>query len=101
MVKPDGVTFTDAAGTPHPRTPQRVLWDPVMAERAGFKHFMLKEIFEQPRAVGETLSDARHPIAGSSRSTSSGSTRTPSARWTGCLSWRAAPAGMPGWSASS
>ena len=33
------------------RTPQRVQWDPVMAERAGYKHFMLKEIFEQPRAV--------------------------------------------------
>jgi glucosamine--fructose-6-phosphate aminotransferase (isomerizing) len=42
-------------GRPHDRTPQRVLWDPVMAERAGFKHFMLKEIFEQPRAVAETL----------------------------------------------
>ena len=40
---------------PRVRTPQRVLWDPVMAERAGYKHFMLKEIFEQPRAIGETL----------------------------------------------
>ena len=51
----DGVRFTDFEGRPHVRTPQRVLWDPVMAERAGYKHFMLKEIFEQPRAVGETL----------------------------------------------
>ena len=50
-----GVTFTDLAGRRHARTPQRVSWDPVMAERAGYKHFMLKEIFEQPRAIGETL----------------------------------------------
>src|SRR6185436_20911561 len=34
---------------------QRVLWDPIMAEKAGFKHFMLKEIFEQPTAVRETI----------------------------------------------
>ena len=50
-----GVRFTDLDGHPRVRTPQRVLWDPVMAERAGYKHFMLKEIFEQPRAIGETL----------------------------------------------
>ena len=50
-----GVRFTDLDGQPRERTAQRVLWDPVMAERAGFKHFMLKEIFEQPRAIGETL----------------------------------------------
>jgi glutamine---fructose-6-phosphate transaminase (isomerizing) len=50
-----GVRFTDLDGRPHARTSQRVLWDPVMAERAGYKHFMLKEIFEQPRAIGETL----------------------------------------------
>jgi len=50
-----GVKFTDLSGQVHPRRPQRVTWDPVMAERAGYKHFMLKEIFEQPRAIGETL----------------------------------------------
>jgi glucosamine--fructose-6-phosphate aminotransferase (isomerizing) len=50
-----GVRFTDAAGVERARTPQRVAWDPVSAERAGYKHFMLKEIFEQPRAIGETL----------------------------------------------
>ena len=50
-----GVKFTDLSGQAHARRPQRVTWDPVMAERAGYKHFMLKEIFEQPRAVGETL----------------------------------------------
>ena len=55
VVRPSGVTFTGVDGRPHDRTPQRVLWDPVMAERAGFKHFMLKEIVEQPGAVAETL----------------------------------------------
>ena len=34
---------------------QRITWDPIMAEKGGFKHFMLKEIYEQPRAVRETV----------------------------------------------
>jgi glutamine---fructose-6-phosphate transaminase (isomerizing) len=50
-----GVRFTDVEGRPRARASQRVAWDPVMAERAGYKHFMLKEIFEQPRSLGETL----------------------------------------------
>ena len=32
-----------------------ILWDPIMAEKGGYKHFMLKEIFEQPRAVKDTM----------------------------------------------
>jgi glutamine---fructose-6-phosphate transaminase (isomerizing) len=51
----DGVKFTNFAGTPLDRRTQRVLWDPIQAEKAGFKHFMLKEIFEQPQAVRETI----------------------------------------------
>jgi glucosamine--fructose-6-phosphate aminotransferase (isomerizing) len=50
-----GVTFTDFSGAPVSKATQRVLWDPVMAEKAGYRHFMLKEIFEQPRAAEETL----------------------------------------------
>src|SRR5215212_3246882 len=50
-----GVEFTNFAGTPVSKVSQRVLWDPVMAEKAGYRHFMLKEIFEQPRAAEETL----------------------------------------------
>jgi glucosamine--fructose-6-phosphate aminotransferase (isomerizing) len=50
-----GAVFTDYAGGPIAKSPQRVLWDPVMAEKAGYKHFMLKEIFEQPLAVRETV----------------------------------------------
>jgi glucosamine--fructose-6-phosphate aminotransferase (isomerizing) len=49
-----GVTFTDFEGAPHTRTPQRITWDPIQAEKAGYKHFMLKEINEQPRAVRDT-----------------------------------------------
>ena len=55
IITPDGVAFTDFAGAPVEPTTQRVTWDPVMAEKAGYKHFMLKEIFEQPWAVQETV----------------------------------------------
>ena len=50
-----GVKFTDLAGKVIEKTPHRVTWDPVQAEKAGYKHFMLKEIFEQPTAVRETI----------------------------------------------
>ena len=50
-----GVEFTDFFGRPVSKATQRVLWDPIMAEKAGFKHFMLKEIFEQPTAARETI----------------------------------------------
>jgi len=50
-----GVSFTDFAGRPVRKNSQRILWDPVMAEKAGYKHFMQKEIFEQPWAVRETV----------------------------------------------
>ena len=46
---------TNLAGEPIEKKPQRVTWDPVQAEKAGYKHFMLKEIFEQPTAVRETI----------------------------------------------
>jgi glucosamine--fructose-6-phosphate aminotransferase (isomerizing) len=49
------VDFTDFSGRPVSHTTQRVLWDPLMAEKAGYKHFMLKEIFEQPNAARETI----------------------------------------------
>src|SRR6202162_1933808 len=50
-----GVSFTDFFGRPVSTATQRVLWDPIMAEKAGYKHFMLKEIFEQPTAARETI----------------------------------------------
>jgi glucosamine--fructose-6-phosphate aminotransferase (isomerizing) len=51
----DGVVFTDLSGTPVQKEIHKVAWDPVMAQKAGYKHFMLKEIHEQPRAVIDTF----------------------------------------------
>src|SRR6267142_337747 len=50
-----GVSVMDHAGKPVERKPHHVAWDPIMAEKGGYKHFMQKEIFEQPRAVRDTL----------------------------------------------
>ena len=50
----DGVVLTDFNGSPIERPIQRILWDPIQAEKGGYKHFMLKEIFEQPRAIRDT-----------------------------------------------
>ena len=50
----EGVHLTDFSGKPVKRQVSHILWDPIMAEKGGYKHFMLKEIFEQPRAVRDT-----------------------------------------------
>ena len=42
-------------GVQHEKEVRRISWDPIMAEKSGYKHFMLKEIFEQPDAVSNTL----------------------------------------------
>jgi glucosamine--fructose-6-phosphate aminotransferase (isomerizing) len=55
VISRTGVSFTDFFGRPVSKATQRVLWDPIMAEKAGYKHFMLKEIFEQPTAARETI----------------------------------------------
>jgi glucosamine--fructose-6-phosphate aminotransferase (isomerizing) len=55
VVTRSGVVFTDFFGRAVSKATQRVLWDPIMAEKAGYKHFMLKEIFEQPTAARETI----------------------------------------------
>jgi glucosamine--fructose-6-phosphate aminotransferase (isomerizing) len=50
----DSVRVTDFDGNVVEPKQQRITWDPIMAEKGGFKHFMLKEIYEQPRAVRDT-----------------------------------------------
>jgi len=50
----EGITLTDFAGAPLPLKIQRIQWDPIQAEKDGYKHFMLKEINEQPRAIRDT-----------------------------------------------
>jgi glucosamine--fructose-6-phosphate aminotransferase (isomerizing) len=54
LVTASGVQLLDFGGKPFQRDVQRVTWDPVMAEKGGFRHFMLKEIYEQPRAIRDT-----------------------------------------------
>jgi glucosamine--fructose-6-phosphate aminotransferase (isomerizing) len=49
-----GVELTDFDGNPVERAITRILWDPIQAEKGGYKHFMLKEIWEQPRAITDT-----------------------------------------------
>ncbi len=51
----EGIKLYDSKGKEISREAKRVDWSPLMAERAGYKHFMLKEIFEQPRAVIDTI----------------------------------------------
>ncbi len=58
-----GVAFTDFYGATVSPVQQRVLWDPIATEKAGYPHFMLKEIFEQPTAVRQTIGG--HVAAGS------------------------------------
>ena len=54
VLTPGGVALSDFAGKPVRRQITRILWDPIQAEKGGYKHFMLKEIFEQPRAIRDT-----------------------------------------------
>lgn len=55
VLTPDGVHLTDFDGKSITRQVSHILWDPIMAEKGGYKHFMLKEIFEQPRAIKDTM----------------------------------------------
>jgi glutamine---fructose-6-phosphate transaminase (isomerizing) len=54
-VTPRGATYTDIEGKELSKQPQTVAWDPVAAEKGGYKHFMEKEIYEQPRALTDTI----------------------------------------------
>jgi glucosamine--fructose-6-phosphate aminotransferase (isomerizing) len=55
VVTRHGVEITKLDGAPVERTPSRILWDPILAEKGGYRHFMLKEIYEQPRAAADTV----------------------------------------------
>ncbi len=54
VLTPEGVTLTAFDGKPIQRELTRIQWDPIQAEKGGYKHFMLKEIWEQPRAIRDT-----------------------------------------------
>jgi glucosamine--fructose-6-phosphate aminotransferase (isomerizing) len=55
VITRSGVEFTDYQGRAVSKTTQRVMWDPIAAEKGGHKHFMLKEIYEQPSAARDTI----------------------------------------------
>src|SRR5215208_3480359 len=55
VITRSGVDFTDYEGRAVSKTTQRVMWDPIAAEKGGHKHFMLKEIYEQPTAARDTI----------------------------------------------
>ena len=55
VITKDAVRVTDFEGNSVQPAIQRITWDPIMAEKGGFKHFMLKEIYEQPRSVRDTV----------------------------------------------
>ncbi|MDP2915435.1 MAG: glutamine--fructose-6-phosphate transaminase (isomerizing) [Candidatus Aminicenantes bacterium] len=55
ILEPSGVTFTDFKGNAVKKKVETLAWNPMMIEKRGFKHFMLKEIFEQPEVVRDTL----------------------------------------------
>jgi glucosamine--fructose-6-phosphate aminotransferase (isomerizing) len=55
VLTPKGVQVSDIEAKPIQPNIHHITWDPVTAEKGGFKHFMLKEIFEQPRAIRDTM----------------------------------------------
>jgi glucosamine--fructose-6-phosphate aminotransferase (isomerizing) len=55
VITRSGVVLTDFNGAPVRRQIQHITWDPLQAEKGGYKHFMLKEINEQPRAIRDTM----------------------------------------------
>ena len=55
LFRGDTASFSTIAGQPLDKKPRHIDWSPLMAEKGGYKHFMLKEIFEQPRAVRDTI----------------------------------------------
>src|SRR5512132_2687981 len=65
VVTAQGVEVSTLAGDPVQREPVRILWDPIMAEKGGYRQFMLKEIYEQPRAIGDTFRGRIAPETGS------------------------------------
>jgi glucosamine--fructose-6-phosphate aminotransferase (isomerizing) len=64
VVGRSGVQLSTLAGRPVERPVTRIVWDPIMAEKGGYRHFMLKEIYEQPRAITDTFRGRISPETG-------------------------------------
>ena len=54
-VSRQGVAISDFSGRPIEREPRHITWDPITAQKSGYKHFLLKEIHEQPQAIIDTM----------------------------------------------
>jgi glucosamine--fructose-6-phosphate aminotransferase (isomerizing) len=67
LLSPGGIALRTLEGVPVHRTPTTIPWGAEAAEKAGYPHFMLKEIFEQPEAVRNTMRDRVDPEAGEIR----------------------------------
>ncbi|RLA93439.1 MAG: glutamine--fructose-6-phosphate transaminase (isomerizing), partial [Deltaproteobacteria bacterium] len=72
VVKSDGYEVMDFAGEKKTKPVSHIDWSPVMAEKSGYKHFMLKEIFEQPRVVVDTFRTRVEPETGKINLTETG-----------------------------
>ena len=101
VITPEGVQLTDFDGQPVVRQVQHITWDPIMAEKGGFKHFMLKEIYEQPRAVRDTTLGRVSQDTGTFSSTRWRSAKPSSEPRRKSTSPPAAPVGTPPKPASS
>jgi glutamine---fructose-6-phosphate transaminase (isomerizing) len=64
VVTAHGVELSTLEGDPVQREPTKIMWDPIMAEKGGYRHFMLKEIYEQPRAIADTFRGRVAPETG-------------------------------------
>jgi glutamine---fructose-6-phosphate transaminase (isomerizing) len=64
VVTAEGVELSTLDDQPVQRDPVRILWDPIMAEKGGYRHFMLKEMYEQPRAITDTFRGRVAPETG-------------------------------------
>ena len=102
VLSEDGVQVLDRQGRPIDREPRAIQWDPVSAEKGGYDRFMQKEIYEQPRAITDTIGtrvlEADGEVGLDGIRPSRGRGWRASAAW---RSWRAARPGTPAWSAST
>jgi glucosamine--fructose-6-phosphate aminotransferase (isomerizing) len=64
VVRAESVELSTLDDEPVQREPVRILWDPIMAEKGGYRHFMLKEVYEQPRAITDTFRGRIAPETG-------------------------------------
>jgi glutamine---fructose-6-phosphate transaminase (isomerizing) len=64
VVTAQGVELSTLEGDPVQRESTKIMWDPIMAEKGGYRHFMLKEMYEQPRAIADTFRGRIAPETG-------------------------------------